>query len=356
MSRGRAALEAWDYDAAREAFGDAVKATHGAPEPARALLDLLVHTLADDAGAMGVEPRLSQEALRDPEVRTSLALAAGRIGDRDHARRLSRDVNSADVLALLGGLAVRDGDANDAMAMLLALRELEPGHAALSRITEGIQRIRAEERRPAEVELQRAVERAEDATIETVATAILVRWPTSEPALAALAAVERRRRSGQSKGLIASAREAWSAGNVQQAGALVRRAQALGVDDPALTAWLAEVEAAVAEAAEIAAIKLALERVREGRLQPYLALGPAARREVREAAARPLLEWIEALGRTPEAVAAALALEAALERPSDARPIAGTHAYAVSSVTAEKTLRTSSDELRCRCSAYGNER
>jgi len=318
LARGQAAVEAWDYDAAREAFAEAVTTSRGDVEAGRALLDLLVNTLADDAAALGVEDLLSARTREDRAIRGMLALASGRMGDRDRARRLGRDSGSPDLLALLAGLAIRDGDAGDAASIVLALRELDGAHPALTKINEGIQRLKADERRPAEAELAGAVAAGDDAVVERLAAAMLSRWPSSEPARQALARVEGRRRSAEASRLAAEAWAAWSRGDAVQAGAHARRARALGVDDPEMAAWLSEAEAAAAEVTENLAIRSAVEDVRRDRLESYLALSVDGRSQVREQVGRPLLDWIEALGRTPEAVAAAVALEAALQGPSDA--------------------------------------
>lgn len=318
LARGHAAIEAWDYEAAREAFAEAVTTSRGGVDAGRALLDLLVNTLADDAAALGVEDLLSARTLEDREIRGMLALASGRMGDRDRARRLGRDSGSPDILAMLAGLAVRDGDIGDAGSILLTLREFDASHPALVRISEGIQRLKAVERRPAEAELAAATGRGDDAAIESLARTMLARWPTSEPARQALAAVEGRRRSREASRIAAEAWASWSLGDAVQAGALARRARALGVDDPEMAAWLAEAEAAAAEVTENAAIQVAIGEVGNNRFDGYLGLSADARGRVRERVGRPMLAWVESLARTPEAVVAALALESALASPADA--------------------------------------
>ena len=318
LARGRAAVEAWDYDAAREAFTEAVAASRGGADAARALLDLLVNTLADDVAALAVEHLLSTRAVEDREVRGMLALAAARSGDRERARRLGRDSGTAELQALLAGLAVRDGDAAEAQVVLARLRDIDAAHPAVVQISDGIQRLKADERRPAEAELAVAVAAGDDAVVERLAVAMLARWPTSEPARQALTGLEGRRRSGEAQRLAGEAWAAWSRGDAVQAGGLARRARTLGVDDPEMAAWLSEAEAAAAEVTENVAIRSAVEDVRCDRLDSYLGLSVDARSQVREQVGRPLLAWIETLGRTPEAVAAAVALEAALQSPSDA--------------------------------------
>lgn len=214
--------------------------------------------------------------------------------------------------------ASRDADVAEAASISLTLRELDPSHPAILRIGEGIQRLKADERRPAEAQLGHAVERGDDAVIADLAREMLARWPTSEPARSALADLEARHRATEAGRLAAEAWAAWSRGDAAQAGSLARRARALGVQDPEMSAWLVEAEAAVAEVAENAAIEGAIEDADNNRFDRYFALSAEGRGRVRERAARPSLAWLEAMGRTPEAVAAVLAFEGALANPVDA--------------------------------------
>src|SRR5262249_19725485 len=56
--RAEHALAEFDYEAAQALLEGALAASHGAPEPASALLALLVETLGDDAAALGLQGSL----------------------------------------------------------------------------------------------------------------------------------------------------------------------------------------------------------------------------------------------------------------------------------------------------------
>ncbi len=326
LSRGRAALAAYDYDAARERFSAAFD--RGSREAALLLLTVLVEHLALDAEALRVEGRLDAEALRRSDVRVLLALAAARGYERDRAVRLVRadaGDEAAEVFVALGRGALERGELENAARDVAEIQRRGPSHPALLGLADTVKKRRAEERAPLEAEAQRLLAEGRFEEAEAKAAALAARWPESTVAHAVTRTVEERRRRAQARAMATEARAALDRGESAHALTLLRRAVALGLAGEEAAA--AEKDMARAEAAERSreAWEKAADVVRvlrEGHLQrglvEYATLDDARRNMVKANAALPELVYLDqsgVRGAGPEvraAVQAVMALKRAL--------------------------------------------
>ncbi len=200
LRRADEAIASYDYDRARQMLEQALATSGGAPEPAAALVALLVDTLGDDAGALALPSLLSRTALAHPDVRGLLGLAEARAGDPEQALAWLRgadDMKAADALAALTVRAAAAGDADHAEAHLSEMRRRAPLHPSLVGLSGEITRLRAAVRGPAEAALASLVAAGQEGEAEKKAAEILARWPESEAARRVIRAAEDRRRQAQ---------------------------------------------------------------------------------------------------------------------------------------------------------------
>jgi hypothetical protein len=137
------------------------------------------------------------------------------------------------------------------------LTEADPTHPDLVRFREQAQRLRADARRPAELELAQLAEAGDDEATEARARALLARWPDSRIAGRILGGIQDRRRAGEAERLLASARSALSSGDTVLATELCRQARSVGADPADLLDRIREVEATrerTRQDAEVAAV------------------------------------------------------------------------------------------------------
>jgi tetratricopeptide (TPR) repeat protein len=248
LDLGRAALEAFDLEAAREHLEAAFALGRGAPAAALPLLELLVEHLADYPAARRLEPALSPEALERPRVRALLAMAAAHTGDARLAVRLLRDVEdtaAGDVLAVLAATAIRAGELAAAERHLDALRERCPAHPEVHPLAVALARARELVRQPFLEALRQAVAREDLAEARRVANQVLEQWPDDALARRTLADLEARQRRETATARCAGAWEALGRGDLARAATLAREARSLGGDYVGL-------EAAIADAVEAA--------------------------------------------------------------------------------------------------------
>jgi hypothetical protein len=323
--RAQEALEAFDYEHARELLERAVAESGGAVPQIAALLSLLVEVLGDDAAALALRGSLSRVALSDSSVRTLLALAAARSGDEPRALELVQNEGgprSAEVFAALASVALRHGDLGRAAGHLAQAQQRGLAAPAAAPVQAELERARAARRGPEEAELLRAAESSLDEETARRAGELLARWPESEVARRVLRALDERKRRHEARRLVAAAEEALAGGDLSLA--LGRLRQAFGATEhgPArddIARRLAEVEAA--ERARVAADDV--ERVcalldapgtADG-LLAYLDLDEELRGRVRARRESDALRWLDRIaagrGNHRSRVQAVLALERA---------------------------------------------
>lgn len=324
LGRGLLAVEEYDFETARELLSAAFQESRGAPAAARALLDLLVHQLADDLAALALEVKLSPTAAVDPEVRTALALAAAREGDAASALRWLRGLDGAsvgDTLVVLAESAIRIGDADCARDHAAAVRTTDPTHPALGRLATEVERLRSAARAPLERALAAVLDSGEWPAVGAQAALILARWPESEAARDALRRREIARQRELAAGLAHRARAALGAGDFAAALRLVREARAVNAADDAIIASLDEIELETKRSAELATLAAVRAGFASGAipraLRGWLALGDTARAEIRASADRTELRWLTEMGRALGTVEAVLAMNRAEAALSD---------------------------------------
>lgn len=304
IEQGRTALDEFDYDAARACFERAVAAAPGDPVAAGALLELLVDHLALDTDALALEDRLAVPAAADSDVRALLAVAAARLGDGAAARRLLGGLSTrraADAWVLLAHRAAEQRAPDELERCIARLAELDPARPELVDLRAAIDRLHADSRRPAEQELRDAAAHLDDTELESMARALLVRWPDSTIAGKVLGGIHDRRRASEAQLVMARARAALSAGELVHAMELCRQARAIGAETQAVMNEIRLAEAVqrrLREDADVAAVCARLrEPDRRAGLAGYLMLEAEPRRRVRAQLEMPMLDWLESAAR-----------------------------------------------------------
>lgn len=338
LDQGRLALAEFDYETARAHFERAMQDSNGDPAAARALLELLVDHMAADGDALALEDQLAPRVAADPEVRALLAVAASRVGNAAAANRLLEGLvgsRVAEAWKALAEDATRRQTCDELEHSIARLTEADPTHPDLVRFREQAQRLRADARRPAELELLQIAEAGDDEAAEARARALLARSPDSRIAGRILGGIQDRRRAREAERLLASARSALANGDTGFATELCRQARTVGADTAELLDQIREAEATRERArkdAEVDAVcaQLAGADPRTG-LQRFLALEPELRHRVRIQHDLPVLEWLEAVaarnkgtqhGAAIDAVLAVAAATSAAERGDDERALA----------------------------------
>ncbi|MBI2372634.1 MAG: hypothetical protein HYV07_01415 [Deltaproteobacteria bacterium] len=250
IDQGAAALDEYDYETARACFERAVRESAGSPRAVAALLGLLVQTLGADEEAATLEPRLSEAARGDPEIRVLLALASARRGARDSAVRWLRSTTHAgvgDVLAELVRRALSEGDLTLAANDLKELRRQPLPHPAIGELEASLKLAQLSKLRDEELTLSAELNAGSFEDAEARARAILAAWPASSEARRALTIVSSRKADAELSELLSQAAESEPADPARSA-RLLRRAIELRAD-PGLEARARELELR-AEAAE----------------------------------------------------------------------------------------------------------
>jgi hypothetical protein len=304
LRRGRAALDAYDYPAARERF--AAACARGDREAALLLLTVLVEHLGLDEDALALEERLDDETLAQPEVRLLLSQSAARAYQRERAVRLVGAAGgdaAAEVFVALARGALERGELADAAGDVAEVQRRAPSHPALLGLADTVKKRRAEERAPLEAEARRLLDEGLVAEAEARAAAIVARWPESTVAHGIARAGQEQRRRDEARALAAQGQEALAQGEGAVALGLLRRAVALGLrGDEAAAA-----EAALAQAEDAVRERMAWEKCAEvlgvlgaGQLQrglvEYAALDDVRRAHVRGQTKLDALVYLEQTG------------------------------------------------------------
>lgn len=318
LDRGDRALAEYDLEEARTCFEQAFRASRGSVPAVRRLLTLLVDSLADDPAALALVPDLPASA--DPEVAGLVARAAARAGDAPLARVwLGRapPPARADALALLAEAALRSGDAAEAAAVLNGLAEADPFHPSLLPARDRLGALKANRRRPAEEEAERALAAGDLPEARARAQEVLAADPDSAVARAVLRRVAEREEGDRLEGALALLEAAVAAGErVAVRLALARIREIPRIPDP-VRARLEAVDGALRAEEEAQARAVVVAALGRGRgldadaLDLYLGLPEQSRAAVRRDVDLPPLEWLEQTPKREGRVAAVLALEAA---------------------------------------------
>jgi hypothetical protein len=323
VRRGQEAVDAYDYERAREHLTRALTLASGDVEAALPLLALLVDHLAADDEALGVEAHLSPAARKHPEARLLLGLAAARSGQRERAKGLlegHRGARSVEPFLVLARAALASGDVEAVTHDLAAVRERDPIHPDLRDLEGALAARRAQERLPLEAALTGLLEGGHVDDAEPRARALLARFPDSEVARRVLRTLEEVRKATQTRQLLADAEEAAARAELTLALSLLGQALAAGPRGEQLApiqARVEEIKATLRDRAEHAEVEKAIallgDRDRLPGLLAYLALTDPQRSRVRARVALPHFAWLSEIGSSERPRAAALAV-IALER------------------------------------------
>ena len=197
----------------------------GGVKASRALLDLLVNYLAQHEEAWQLREGLRPRALRDPQVRLHLGLAAAHVGELAQLRKLVKGLDGeqvAEAWAVAGRLAVQTGDLEQAEAALYELQQLDPQHPQAVDLEDAITQARADARAPLESQARQLLENGDADGAADAARAILESWPRSQEARRILSEVERLRREARMEEQLEAAREAEEQGDLGTALARLR--------------------------------------------------------------------------------------------------------------------------------------
>jgi hypothetical protein len=253
LRRGRAALEEYDFEAARTCFEAAFE--RGRMEAGVLLLTVLAEHLGLDREALALEERFDRETLDAPEARLLLAQAAARTYDRERAVRLAR-AETGDAAADVFVALARGALERDDLALLASdvgeIQRRGPTHPALLGLVDTLKKRRAEARAPLEANAQRSESEGRFEEAEAQAEAILARFGESAVANAILRAGQERRRRDEGQSLANEGRIALEAGEGARAVGLLRRAMMLLKGEEAASAQgaLARAEALDRDQAE----------------------------------------------------------------------------------------------------------
>ena len=324
---GHEAVEAYDYEQAREYFVLAFSRSRGSLEVALPLLELLVDCLADFSGALALSQKFSQDTLRDSRVRVLLALSAAHAADQKLATELVSGLEGervSEVWLLLASCALVAGDDGRAEEHMDAARQRGAAVDELHRLEQELVALRARKWEGAEQELRRTFDAGDVEAAEEMARDLLERWPDSEEARRILRAINRQQRRERIQETLVGAREAMGRREYSAAIELYEKARKLGADDEIVESGLVKARKLAREEADNREVAVVIKQL-DGQdlvraLTIYRALSPGLRARVRDRCTLPALQWLDEIAprtRPRDAVDAVLALgraEEALER------------------------------------------
>lgn len=333
LAEGAAALEAYDYESARGHFEAALEQSNGARDAARALLSLLVELMAADDDALVIQDKLDASALSDGLVRSHLAVAAARKGDRARALSLIEERGIklapplvADVLVLLAKNELTLGNLGQAKNDLHRAQEFVGTHPEFAGLLDALTKARTVARGPEESEIAYLFAHGRMREAEERADDLLTRFPESDVARKVKRAIEEQKKLDGARTQLEEARGALESGDEIRARSLLRSALSLGLP-PKDAAWvearLAELDHAERLRVEEARLAEAL-RVLETHdlalgLSLYAELSDTSRIRVTKQFPSPVIGWLDELhaarggGRAGVAIMAVLALHEAAE-------------------------------------------
>ncbi len=320
LAIARRELDEFDYPAAERHLRLAFEKSRGSVEAAAPLLELLVGVMGMDRQAIELEPRLATSATTDPEVRISLALAAARLGDSEHAQRLAGGIEipqAAEVYAALASGAIHDRRPEAARKHLDRASRCDPTYPRFASLEQEINELLAEVSRPAEHALEQRLLESGPLAVEDQARSLLAQWPDSEIARRVLREAAARRRRSEIKRHLelaegALAEERFHDATIQFQAAL--DAGSKRADLPEMIEHTRELERQRQRQGRVDAV---IEKFEQGAtkaaLLAYLALPRNLRDRVRQRVERPEIDWLEEIGPTSSKTRAKEAVAAVLE-------------------------------------------
>lgn len=333
LDEGAAALEAYDYELAKERFEAALEQSNGGREAARDLLSLLVEQMGADEDAIAIQDKLDASALSDNIVRSHLAIAAARLGDRPRAVNLVEERGIklqpsliADVFVLLAKHELSRSNLVQVKNDLNRAMESIGTHPEFAGLLDALTKARATARGPEESEIANLFAQGHLREAEARAHDLLSRFPESDVARKIKHAIDEQKKRNEAQTQLDAARVALESGNNLRAATLLRSALSIGL--PADDAVWAEARVAELEHAERVRIEetriaeavrvLNTEDVAQG-LSLYAALSDSSRNQVAKQFSSSLLLWLDELypapgsGKANAAITAILALHEAAE-------------------------------------------
>ena len=320
IQQAAAAIEEWDYDAARELLERAHADGHAGA--LAALADLLVDLLVDDAGALALDVTGAS-----PAVRARIAVAAARSGDSDRAQRLLVDVPdgpAAEARVHLARGELQAGRIESAGRLLAAAKAGNPGLPELSALADAFGAARRALVAPLVAEL--AAIRAAGGDGEPVARRILEADPDDRTARDVVREATASRRGRRADALIAEADAARDAGDYPRAKTLYLEAREHGAQVDAALEALAQ----LAGAARVERVRRALRGDRLEGLVAWLGLDATQRGGV--GVELPELAWLAGI-EEPGARAAIFAAAALAAHDVAGRLDAGSPEDALAALT-----------------------
>lgn len=302
LRQGQEAIDAYDYELARNLLESAFSLSGGSTEPALALLTLLVDHLVADEDALTIWPTLSSEARGSNEIRALLALAAARSGDVSKAKQFIAGIDgsrAADVLTLLATNALNAGDWAASGKLADDARARDPAHPGAREVTERVTKARMAERIRLEDEMTFALELGNQDEALRLAESIVAIFPESAAARQMLRAATDDRRHDEAKQHVQIAEEALARGDLDTALQWLRRAEqvlATSSGSDALRAHITMLEAeakARALTTTVAEISALLSNDTKSGLLRYASSNEEIRAAVRKNNSSTLLDMLE---------------------------------------------------------------
>ncbi|MCU0663715.1 MAG: hypothetical protein MUC50_15470 [Myxococcota bacterium] len=297
-------IERYEYIEARECSEIALTRSGGGPEAASLLLSLLVDHLALDKDATALADRFSAAAMKTPDVRALLALAAARSRQVNLARFWTAGLKHerfAEIQLQLVDAALETNDLAEADDRLEAAKKAGASPTDLLAREKNIAKKGADARRPLEEEACALLETGEVDAAEERARSVLAKWPESKAARSVLAAIEGRRVADELERLLMAAKKAETSGALARAVELLKSARSLNLESERVVERLARAEFALATSVAEEACGAVLAALRQDNrdvegLVAYAALGDDLRKRIREAVACPYLAQLEGTG------------------------------------------------------------
>ncbi len=363
LTEGHAALEAYDYDLARQRFEEAFDTTGGGKEAAHALLSLFVEQLGADQEALALQDKLAGTARTDPALRGLLAIAAARSGQRARALSLVEERGSkplpahvAEIFVLLAKNALAEGDLPQASNDLGRATEQMATHPEIVTVADALAKARASARGPVENQLSALFAVGQFREAEALARQVLGRFGDSEVARRILRAIEDQKKRALAEQLLGEARNALETGDDTRGITLVRAALATGLA-PDGAAWaearIAAIEMQERQRFEEARVAdtlrlLGTQSLGDG-LSAYALLPEPSRRKVAERISMRAISWLDDLcsprdsGKASAIVEAIVALERGMELfsvdPAEALDLVAAHDKVLSGFKPAEELR-----------------
>lgn len=326
LERGRRAIEEYDYEEARSCLETALERTGGALEAAIPLLELLVDHLGLYDEALDLPGRLLSSVRSDPEVRSLLALAAGRAGRIPEAERWAKNLGSiraGEVYLVLSGAAEKKGELKKATEHLKKSRSLGFDPTEILNREKSLHDRQAELHGHDEAVIESLLEDGDVETAARKARELLEAWPNSLVARRAVRESEDHKRIDRLQECLSKAEKSLIGRNLAEGVKLLKRALELGGNAGEIEPRIAEAEEELRKQAEARELERVDSLLRADDRIPgllaYLSLDESQRGRVRGQSDMSILDWLEEMGASrlaarlrPGASEAVLALEHAL--------------------------------------------